>query len=45
MKQTSKIGFLFFIASVLSVLAFLYNPLIISKVLEPNSIEVLLYIG
>jgi len=45
MKQTSKIGFLFFIASILSVLAFPCNPLIIFKVIEPNNIKVLLYVG
>jgi protein-S-isoprenylcysteine O-methyltransferase Ste14 len=38
-------GFLFFIVSVLSVLAFPYNPLIIFKVLEPNDIKVLWYVG
>ncbi|WP_287588499.1 isoprenylcysteine carboxylmethyltransferase family protein [Candidatus Borrarchaeum sp.] len=45
MKQTSKMGFLFFIASILSVLAFPCNPLIIFKVIDPNNIEVLLYVG
>lgn len=45
MKQSSMMGFLFFIAGVLSVLAFPCNPLIIFKVLEPNNVEVLLYIG
>ncbi len=45
MKQTSKMGFLFFIASILSVLAFPCNPLIIFKVIEPNNIEVLSYVG
>ena len=45
MKQSSKMGLLFFITSILSVLAFPYNPLIIFKVLEPNNIEVLRYIG
>lgn len=45
MKQTSKMGFLFFIASILSVLAFPCNPLIIFKVIEPNNIDVLLYVG
>jgi len=38
-------GFLFFIASILSVLSFPFNPLIIFKVLEPNNIEVLGYVG
>ena len=45
MKQSSKMRFLFFIASILSVLAFPCNPLIIFKVLKPNNIEVLWYIG
>jgi protein-S-isoprenylcysteine O-methyltransferase Ste14 len=45
MKQSSKMGFLFFVACVLSVLAFPCNPLVTFKVLEPNSIEVLLYVG
>ena len=45
MKQPNKTGFLFFIASILSVLAFPCNPLIIFKVIEPNNIKVLLYIG
>ena len=45
MKQSSKMGFLFFIASILSVLAFPFNPLIIFKFLEPNNIEVLGYVG
>jgi len=45
MKQSSKMGFLFFIASILSVLAFPYNPLVIFKVVEPNDIKALWYIG
>ena len=45
MKQSTKMGFLFFIASILSVLAFPCNPLIIFKVLEPNNIKVLWYVG
>lgn len=46
MRQShNKMGFLFFIASVLSVLAFPYNPLIIFKVVEPNNIKALWYIG
>ena len=45
MKQPSKMGILFFIASVLSVLAFPFNPLIGFGLLEPNNIEVLRYIG
>ena len=45
MKQSSKMNFLYFIASILSVLAFPTNPLIIFKVIEPNNIKVLFYIG
>ena len=45
MKQSSKTGFLFFIAGFLSILAFPCNPLIIFKVLEPNDIKVLWYVG
>lgn len=45
MRQSSKMGFLFFIASILSVLAFPFNPLVIFKVVEPNDIKVLWYIG
>jgi len=45
MKRPIKMRFLFLIASILSVLAFPYNPLIIFKVVEPNNIEVLRYIG
>ena len=45
MKQSSKMNFLFFIASILSILAFPCNPLVIFKVLNPNDIEVLQYIG
>ena len=45
MKQSSKMGFLFFVAVVLSFLAFPCNPLIIFKVLEPNNIKALSYIG
>ncbi len=45
MKQSSKMGFLFLTASILSVLAFPCNPLIIFNVLEPNNIKVLWYIG
>ena len=45
MKQSSNMGFLFFIASILSMLAFPFNPLIIFKVLEPNDIKVFWYIG
>ena len=44
-KQSSRIGFLFFIAGVLSVLAFPFNPLVIFKVVEPTNIEVLCYVG
>jgi len=45
MKQPSKMGALFFVACVLSIVAFPYNPLIGSGVLEPNDIEALRYIG
>ena len=45
MKQSSKMNFLYFIASILSVLAFPANPLIIFKVIEPNNIKVLFYVG
>ena len=45
MKQSSKMAFLFFIASILSVLAFPCNPLIIFKILESNDIKMLHYIG
>ena len=45
MKESSKMGFLFFIASISSILAFPFNPLVIFKVLEPNDIKVLWYIG
>jgi protein-S-isoprenylcysteine O-methyltransferase Ste14 len=39
------VGFLFFIASVLSILAFPLNPLVVLKVIEPNDIKLLQYIG
>jgi protein-S-isoprenylcysteine O-methyltransferase Ste14 len=45
MKQANKMGFLFFIASISSVLAFPCNPLVIFKVIEPNNIKILLYVG
>ena len=45
MKQSSKMGFMFFIASILSVLAFPCNPLIMSKILELNNIKELEYVG
>ena len=38
-------GVLFFIAGVLSVLAFPFNPLVIFKVVEPTNIEALRYVG
>jgi protein-S-isoprenylcysteine O-methyltransferase Ste14 len=38
-------GFLFFIAGILSVLAFPFNPLIMFNVLEPNNIRMLWYVG
>jgi protein-S-isoprenylcysteine O-methyltransferase Ste14 len=44
-KQSSEVRFLFFIAGILSVLAFPFNPLIMLKLLEPNNIEVLRYVG
>ena len=43
--KSHGVGFLFFIASILSVLAFPCNPLVILKVIEPNDIELLRYIG
>lgn len=45
MERSSKVGLLFFVASILSVLAFPCNPLIICRVLEPNDIWVLRYVG
>lgn len=45
MERSSKIGLLFLVASILSVLAFPFNPLIIFRVLEPNDIRVLRYVG
>lgn len=39
------VGFLFFIASVTSVLAFPLNPLVLLEVIKPNDIGLLLYIG
>ena len=44
MKTSSKMDFLFFIAIILSVLAFPCNPLIIFKVIEPNNIKELEYV-
>ncbi|MFN2219522.1 MAG: methyltransferase family protein [Anaerolineae bacterium] len=38
-------GFLFFIAGVSSVLAFPLNPLVLLKVIEPNDVELLRYMG
>ena len=38
-------GFLFFIASILSILAFPCNPLIIFNILDPHNNEALRYIG
>lgn len=43
--KSRGVGFLFFIASILSVLAFPCNPLVVLKVIEPNDIELLRYIG
>ncbi len=45
MKQRARMGSLFFIASILSVLAFPCNPLIIFQVIEPNKIKGLVYVG
>lgn len=45
MKTSSKMGFLFFIAIISSVLAFPCNPLVIFNVLEPSNIKELEYIG
>jgi len=44
-KKTLNMGLLFFIASILSILSFPYNPLIIFKVIKPNDIKTLWYIG
>ena len=43
--KSHGVGFLFFIASILSVLAFPCNPLVILKVIESNDIEFLRYIA
>ena len=43
--KSRGVGFLWFVASILSVLAFPCNPLVILKVIEPNDIELLRYIG
>lgn len=45
MERSSKMGFLFFLASISSILALPINPLVIFKVLEPNDTKVLWYIG
>ena len=44
-KKAHNMGLLFFIASILSILSFPYNPLIIFKVIKPNDIKALWYIG
>ncbi len=43
--RSRGVGFLFFVASVTSVLAFPLNPLVVLEVIKPNDIELLLYIG
>ncbi len=45
MKQKTRMRLLFFIVSILSILAFPYNPLVIFRVVEPNDIRALSYIG
>lgn len=44
-KKPIKTGLLFFIASILSVLSFPCNPLVIYKVIKPLDIKVLWYMG
>jgi len=44
-KKPIKVGLLFFIASVLSILSFPCNPLVIYKVIKPLDIKVLWYVG
>jgi len=44
-KKPIKMGLLFFIASVLSILSFPCNPLFIFKVIKPLDIKVLWYMG
>lgn len=44
-KKPIKTGLLFFIASILSVLSFPCNPLVIYKVIKPLDIKVLWYVG
>lgn len=44
-KKTLNMGLLFFIASILSILSFPYNPLTIFKVIKPNDIKMLWYVG
>lgn len=44
-KKPIKMGLLFFIASILSVLSFPCNPLVIYKVIKPLDIKVLWYVG
>ena len=38
-------GLLFFVASILSIVAFPLNPLVVFEVLEPGNIKILRYIG
>lgn len=44
-KKPLNIGLLFFIASILSILSFPYNPLVIFKAVKPLDIKVLWYMG
>lgn len=44
-KKAHNMGLLFFIACILSILSFPYNPLIIFKVIKPNDIKMLWYMG
>jgi len=44
-KKPLNMGLLFFIASILSILSFPCNPLVIFKVIKPLDIKVLWYMG
>ena len=44
-KKPLNVGLLFFIASILSILSFPCNPLVIFKVIKPLDIKVLWYMG
>jgi len=44
-KKPINMGLLFFIASILSILSFPYNPLVIFKAVKPLDIKVLWYMG